>query len=109
MDLFKGASRVWIESLVLLIWFAFSFFLTWYGTELVLFIHGTGQVSAAMRIPMTWPYSAVPAGCALMCARLVVELWKLHKNGLQHAESGEVKATAPKTPGDATEPLEGGK
>lgn len=26
MDLFKGASRVWLEYLVLLIWFAFSFF-----------------------------------------------------------------------------------
>lgn len=109
MDLFKGASRVWLEYLVLLIWFAFSFFLTWYGTKLVLFIHGAGQVSAAMRIPMTWPYAAVPAGCALMCARLVVEMWKLHKRGLQHAENGEVKAMGPKTPDDATGPLDGGK
>ena len=41
VDLFKGASRIWIEYLVLLIWFAFSFFLTWYGTKLVLFIRGT--------------------------------------------------------------------
>lgn len=109
VDLFKGASRIWIEYLVLLIWSAFSFFLTWYGTKLVLFIRGAGQVSAAMRMPMTWPYAAVPAGCALMCVRLVVELWKLHKNGLSHTESGEVRATELKPSGDTTEPLEGGK
>ena len=42
----------------------------------------TGQESAAMQIPMTWPYASVPVGCALMCLRLLVEFYKLHKNGM---------------------------
>jgi len=49
---------------------------------LLIFLQETGQESAAMQIPMTWPYASVPIGCAMMCLRLIVELYKLHKNGL---------------------------
>jgi TRAP-type C4-dicarboxylate transport system permease small subunit len=54
---------------------------------LLIFLQETGQESAAMQIPMTWPYASVPIGCTLMCLRLLVEFYKLHKNGLP-ASSG---------------------
>ena len=53
MDLFKGASRVWLEYLVLLIWFAFSFFLTWYGTKLVL--HFASTIASIAEIACRFP------------------------------------------------------
>ena len=49
------------------------------GTELVIFIADTGQRSAAMELPMTWPYASVPIGCLLMCVRLLIEMYKLWK------------------------------
>lgn len=81
-NMIKGRTRVYFEYMVLVVWFSFSFFLAWYGTKLLLFLQDTGQVSAAMQIPMTWPYASVPAGCILMCVRLIVEIYKLHKHGM---------------------------
>lgn len=79
VNLAKGAARKYLEILILLIWFAFSFFLTWYGTLLVLFLIDTGQFSAAMELSMAWPYASVPVGGALMSIRLVIELYKIWK------------------------------
>ena len=76
-DMMKGSKRKHYELVVLLIWFAFSFFLTWHGTRLLLFIIETGQFSAAMEMPMSWPYASVPVGCSLMCLRLIIEIYKL--------------------------------
>lgn len=81
-NMIKGRNRVCFEYFVLIVWFIFSFVLTWYGTEVLLFLYDTGQTSAAMDLPMTIPYASVPVGCGLMCARLIVEMYKLHKNGL---------------------------
>ncbi|MEG1823827.1 MAG: TRAP transporter small permease [Cloacibacillus sp.] len=78
-NMVKGRARVYFEYFVLIVWFVFSFILTWLGTELVVFLYDTGQASSAMDIPMTWPYASVPVGCALMCIRLVVEMYKLYK------------------------------
>lgn len=78
-DLLKGLPRRNFEYFVLIVWFAFSFVLTWLGTKLVLFLYDTGQTSAAMDIPMTIPYASVPVGCALMCVRLLVEMYKIYK------------------------------
>ena len=64
---------------MLIVWFVFSFILAWIGTELVIFIADTGQRSAAMELPMTWPYASVPIGCLLMCVRLLIEMYKLWK------------------------------
>ena len=81
-NMIKGKSRIYFEYMILIVWFVFSFFLAWQGTLLLIFLQETGQESAAMQIPMTWPYASVPIGCAMMCLRLIVELYKLHKNGL---------------------------
>lgn len=76
----KGNASKVFELLILFIWFIFSFLLTWYGTKLVIFLVDTGQFSAAMEIPMAWPYASVPAGCAIMAIRLLIEMWKIIKD-----------------------------
>ncbi len=78
-NMIKGKARIYFEYFVLVVWFIFSFILTWLGTELVMFIYDTGQRSSAMDISMTWPYASVPVGCGLMCVRLIVEAYKIYK------------------------------
>ena len=63
----------------MIVWFIFSLFLTWFGTELLLFLHDSGQFSAAMEIPMTLPYASVPVGCGLMSIRLLIEIYKIFR------------------------------
>jgi TRAP-type C4-dicarboxylate transport system permease small subunit len=76
-NLIKGKHRRRFEIAILIIWFIFSFFLTLIGTQLVLFLVDTHQVSAAMRMPMAIPYASVPASCLLMCVRLIIEICKI--------------------------------
>jgi len=80
-NLIKGQGRKYYELLVLIIWFIFSVLMTWYGTQLLLFIHETGQISSGMEIPMTLPYASVPAGCGLMSLRLLIEMHKIFRPG----------------------------
>lgn len=75
----KGSSRKGFELLVLVIWFVFALIMAWLGTQLMLFLMETGQISAAMEIPMEWVYASVPAGCGLMAVRLIVEIVKILK------------------------------
>lgn len=89
-NMVPGAARRYFEYFVLLIWFVFSFILACIGTELVIFIAETGQRSAAMELPMIWPYASVPVGCLLMCIRLVIEVYKLWKG----EPLGPIKNTA---------------
>jgi TRAP-type C4-dicarboxylate transport system permease small subunit len=86
-NLIKGQGRKYYELLVLIIWFIFSVLMTWYGTQLLLFIHETGQISSGMEIPMTLPYASVPAGCGLMSLRLLIEMYKIFQPG-QEAVQG---------------------
>ena len=88
-NMIKGSCRRFFEYFVLIVWFVFSFILTWLGTELVIFIYDTGQASAAMDIPMTWPYASVPVGCGLMCIRLIVEMYKIYKGEPVGSEKGQ--------------------
>lgn len=76
-NMIKGKARKHFEIFVLIIWFVFSLVMTWYGTELIMFIHDSGQFSAAMELPMTLPYASVPVGCGLMCVRLIIEIYKI--------------------------------
>lgn len=85
-DMIKGTARRQFEYFILIVWFAFSFALTWLGTQLVIFLYDTGQTSAAMDIPMTLPYASVPIGCGLMCVRLIIEMYKIHKGDLVGSE-----------------------
>ena len=81
-DMIKGAARKRFEYFILIVWFLFSFALAWLGTDLLMFLYETEQTSAALEMPMTWPYASVPVGCALMCVRLIVEIWKLSRDGM---------------------------
>jgi TRAP-type C4-dicarboxylate transport system permease small subunit len=85
----KGDVRRFFELFVLMAWFLFCFFLTWYGTKLVIFLADTGQTSAAMQIPMSWPYASVPVGCGLMCLRLIMEMRKVIKGEYKPANREE--------------------
>lgn len=95
-NLLKGKYRKGFELIILLIWALFSFFLAWYGTLLVGFLLDTGQFSAALEMPMAWPYASVPVGCGLMGIRVVIEMWKILRNdGPEDTRSaGEKEAAA---------------
>lgn len=73
----KGQARKYYELVILVIWFLFGVGMTWYGTNLIIFMHESGQISSAMQIPMTIPYASVPVGCALMSIRLIIEMYKI--------------------------------
>lgn len=74
VDLMKGRLRKWYELVVLLVWCAFALFIAWQGSVLTAFLIKRWQVSAAMQIPIAWAYASVPAGCAMMAIRLVMEM-----------------------------------
>ena len=67
------------ELFALTLWFGFSVFLAYKGTELTSLLFHRGQVSPAMRIPMAYAYASVPVGCTLMSIRLVSEIAKTVK------------------------------
>lgn len=85
-NLLHGKNRRYFELFILLIWFVFALIMAYLGTELVLFLMETGQISAAMEIPMSWVYASVPAGCALMALRLVFEIQKILRKGTADIE-----------------------
>jgi TRAP-type C4-dicarboxylate transport system permease small subunit len=76
-NLLKGRRRRNFELLILAVWFGFSVVMAWLGTRLMIFLMETGQISAAMEIPMSWVYASVPAGCGLMALRLAAEIVKI--------------------------------
>ena len=48
-----------------------------WGTQMVLFLMGTGQKTQALEISMFWIYMAIPLGMGLMCLRTCERLWLL--------------------------------
>lgn len=84
-----GNKRV-CPTVVLTLWLIFALWLTVEGVQLVKEIAIMGQVSSAMRIPMTIPYASVPLGGALMSIRLVQKLIQGMKDGPQEEIKEEV-------------------
>ncbi|MBE3093091.1 MAG: TRAP transporter small permease [Actinobacteria bacterium] len=82
LNLLPKKINKYAELLSLFIWFCFSAFLAYKGSELVTLLIKHGQVSPAMRIPMFYAYSSVPVGCAFMGVRLIEEIINLFKNKL---------------------------
>jgi C4-dicarboxylate transporter DctQ subunit len=76
----RGSKKQVSEVVVLAIWLVFAIWLTAEGVVLVNKIALMGQVSSAMRIPMTIPYASVPVGGALMSIRLIQKLVEKLKN-----------------------------
>lgn len=69
-----GNKRRNLETVVLVLWLIFSVWLTAEGFSLVGKIYAMGQVSTALRIPMTIPYASVPVGGFLMTVHLIEKL-----------------------------------
>jgi len=78
-DLVPKDGQKYFELFVLLIWFGFSAFLAYKGTELTMILAQRGQLSPAMRLPMAYAYASVPVGCGLMAIRLIEEMIKLFR------------------------------
>ena len=75
-----GRRRGMMDLVVLTLWLLFALWLTVEGCVLVGKIAAMGQVSSAMRIPMTIPYASVPIGGALMTIRLVQKIVERLRN-----------------------------
>ena len=76
----SGGRRRGMDLVVLTLWLLFALWLTVEGCVLVGKIAAMGQVSSAMRIPMTIPYASVPIGGALMTIRLVQKIVERRRN-----------------------------
>lgn len=76
----SGDRRRGMDLVVLTLWLLFALWLTVEGCVLVGKIAAMGQVSSAMRIPMTIPYASVPIGGALMTIRLVQKIVERLRN-----------------------------
>ena len=76
----SGGRRRGMDLVVLTLWLLFGLWLTVEGCVLVGKIAAMGQVSSAMRIPMTIPYASVPIGGALMTVRLVQKIVERLRN-----------------------------
>lgn len=76
----SGGRRRGMDLAVLTLWLLFALWLTVEGCVLVGKIAAMGQVSSAMRIPMTIPYASVPIGGALMTIRLVQKIVERLRN-----------------------------
>ena len=76
-----GNKRRVSETVVLTLWLIFALWLTVEGVLLVKEIAIMGQVSSAMRIPMTIPYASVPLGGALMSIRLIDAIQESGRTG----------------------------
>lgn len=76
----SGGRRRGMDLVVLTLWLLFALWLTVEGCVLVGKIVAMGQVSSAMRIPMTIPYASVPIGGALMTIRLVQKIVERLRN-----------------------------
>ena len=76
----SGGRRRGMDLVVLTLWLLFALWLTVEGCVLVGKIAAMGQVSSAMRIPMTLPYASVPIGGALMTVRLVQKIVERLRN-----------------------------
>ena len=58
-----------------IIWFLFCLFLAFNSTQFVLSAYATGNVSAAMRIPVYWVYMSIPIGVTIMAIRLLAQMF----------------------------------
>ena len=76
----SGGRRRGMDLVVLTLWLLFALWLTVESCVLVGKIAAMGQVSSAMRIPMTIPYASVPIGGALMTIRLVQKIVERLRN-----------------------------
>jgi len=78
---FRGRFRVYIEILVLTLWFCFCVFFGYQGVKLVSIVVQQGQLSTAMQISMGWAYACIPLGGIFMALRLIFEIREILRTG----------------------------
>lgn len=81
-----GKKRRNMDVIVLALWLVFAIWLTIEGVILVNKISIMGQVSSAMRIPMTIPYASVPVGGVLMIVRLTQKIYEMLSKKAEYNE-----------------------
>ncbi len=86
LDLVPPGARRGVDLFALLVWFGFSVFLAWKGSELAMILFNRGQVSPAMRMPMGYAYASVPVGAGLMAVRLVEQIVAFVRSGSRKRE-----------------------
>jgi len=74
----------------------FTGVVAWLGALFVIRIHGLGQVSPDLELPMWIVYLAVPLGSSLMCYRFLQVVWKFRRTGfLPSHDHAHVKGLQP--------------
>jgi C4-dicarboxylate transporter DctQ subunit len=76
----KGKVKILVHAVIYVVCLIFSALFTWYGIELVQFIHGTSQEMPSLGAPMYLIYLTMPIGGLLMTVRYVQNLITLFRN-----------------------------
>lgn len=74
-DLFKGSSKKFVQMLVHLLCAAFFAIAVYFGIKYM--GKQSGQLSAALRVPMNLMYMAIPIGCAIMLLHSINALFEV--------------------------------
>lgn len=75
INLFSKNIKKVISIIGLIAWFVFALFLAYEGTKYVIDIQVSAQTSPSLKIGMWIPYLAIPLGGALMCIRLIQQIY----------------------------------
>ena len=75
------ANRRRLVTAALLLGVVFTGVIAFFGARWVMFIHGTGQESPDLEMPMWIVYLAIPFGSGLMCYRFLQVLTRFVKTG----------------------------
>lgn len=75
INLFPDNIKKFINILGIIAWFIFALFLAYEGTKYVIDVQSSGQTSPSLKIGMWIPYIAIPLGGALMCLRLIQQIY----------------------------------
>ncbi|HLQ82281.1 MAG TPA: TRAP transporter small permease [Pseudogracilibacillus sp.] len=92
INLLPKKIKKYIDILGILAWFVFALFLAYEGTKYVIDVQASGQTSPSLKISMWIPYLAIPIGGALMCLRLIQQIYLIMTNKLvEKKQLGEEK------------------
>lgn len=90
VKLFPYGIQKMFKFIAIICWFVFALFLAIVGTQYVLDIMSSGQVSASLQIPMWIPYLVIPIGGVLMVIRLIQQFYLVLTNKIIVNETEEI-------------------
>ena len=91
INLFPKNIKKYINLLGLIAWFIFALFLAYEGTKYVIDVQASSQSSPSLKIGMWIPYLAIPLGGALMCVRLIQQIYFIFTDKLEEKNIVEEK------------------